>query len=256
MATVLSGTSGALYYSPAATKATFAEAAVDTTDDEITVATYLNFKVGDPVKFSVVNVNTGASGTGTLPAGLTAGTTYYVIAYAPTTGVLEVSATAGGAAVDLTDDGTAVSPNAFQVEYAAPAVVGSVREWSFEITRSEIDVTTIGQEAGQYAPFRAYITGFADGSGSATIYTTDDDTTLASRMVEDVIQRTQTGATMKLYIDRITSSGTVSDSLSRSITVPVILTSASLTVNPDDGQSVEIAFRPSSAPTFDLTKSA
>lgn len=256
MATVLSGTSGALYYSPAATKATFAEAAVDTTDDEITVATFLNFKVGDPVKFSVVNVNTGASGTGTLPAGLTAGTTYYVIAYGPTTGILEVSATAGGAAVDLTDDGTAVSPNAFQVEYAAPAVVGSVREWSFEITRSEIDVTTIGQEAGQYAPFRAYITGFADGSGSATIYTTDDDTTLASRMVEDVIQRTQTGATMKLYIDRITSTGTVSDSLSRSITVPVILTSASLTVNPDDGQSVEIAFRPSSAPTFDLTKSA
>ena len=256
MATVLSGTSGALYYSPAATKATFAEAAVDTTDDEITVATYLNFKVGDPVKFSVVNVNTGASGTGTLPTGLTAGTTYYVIAYGPTTGILKVSATAGGAAVDMTDDGTAVSPNAFQVEYAAPAVVGSVREWSFEITRSEIDVTTIGQEAGQYAPFRAYITGFADGSGSATIYTTDDDTTLASRMVEDVIQRTQTGATMKLYIDRITSGGTVSDSLSRSITVPVILTSASLTVNPDDGQSVEIAFRPSSAPTFDLTKSA
>jgi hypothetical protein len=256
MATVLSGTSGALYYSPAATTATFGEAAVSVANDEITVASYLNFKVGDPVKFSVVNVNTGASGTGTLPAGLTAGTTYFVIAYAPTTGILQVSATAGGAAVAITDDGTAVSPNAFQLAYAAPAVVGSVREWSFEITRSEIDVTTIGQEVGQYAPFRAYITGFADGSGSATIYTTDDDTTLASRMVEDVIQRTQTGATMKLYIDRITSGGTVSDSLSRSITVPVILTSASLTVNPDDGQSVEIAFRPSSAPTFDLSKSA
>jgi len=35
----------------------------------------------------------------------------------------------------------------------------------------------------------------------------------------------------------------------------VILTSASLSVNPDDGQSVEIAFRPSSAPTFDFSKS-
>lgn len=256
MATVLSGTSGALYYSPAATKATFGEAAVDVVDDEITVATYLNFKVGDPVKFSVVNVNTGASGTGTLPAGITAGTTYYVISYAPSTGILQVSATAGGSTIAITDDGTAVSPNAFQVEYAAPAVIGSVREWSFEITRSEIDVTTIGQDVTQYAPFRAYITGYADGTGSATIYTTDDDTTLASRMVEDVIQRTQAGATMKLYIDRIVSGGTVSDSLSRSITVPVILTSASLTVNPDDGQSVGINFRPSSAPTFDLSKSA
>ena len=256
MATVLSGTSGALYYTPAATTATFGETAVDAANDEIDVAAYLNFKVGDPVKFSVVNTETGAAGTGTLPAGLTAGTTYYVIAYAPATGVLEVSATAGGAAVDITDDGTAVAPNAFQVAYAAPAVVGSVREWSFEITRAEIDVTTIGQTIGQYAPFRSYITGFADGSGSATVYTTDDDTTLSNRMIEDVIQRTQAGATMKLYIDRVVSSGSVNDTTSRSITVPVILTSASLTVNPDDGQSVEIAFRPSAAPTFDLSKSA
>lgn len=255
MATVLSGTSGALYYSPAGTTATFGESDVNFTTDVITVDTYLNFKVGDPVKFSVVNTETGAAGTGTLPAGLTAGTTYYVIGYTASTGALTVSASLGGSSVAITDDGTAVTPNAFKVVYSAPAAVGSVREWSFEITRSEIDVTTIGLTAGQYAPFRAYITGYADGSGSATVYTTDEDTNLASRMVEDVIQRQQTGATMKLYIDRVYSGGNVSDSLSRSITVPVILTSASLTVNPDDGQSVEIAFRPSEAPTFDLTKS-
>ena len=255
MATVLSGTSGALYYSPAGTKTTFTDSAVTVADDEITVASYLNFKVGDPVTFSVVDVNTGATGTGTLPAGITSGTTYYVIAYTASTGVLQVSATSGGSTITITDAGTVVSPNAFQVEYAAPAVVGSVREWSFEITRSEIDVTTIGQTIGQYAPFRSYITGFADGSGSATVYTTDDDTTLSSRMIEDVIQRSQAGATMKLYIDRISSGGSADDTQSRSITVPVILTSASLTVNPDDGQSVEIAFRPSEAPTFDLSKS-
>jgi hypothetical protein len=255
MATVLSGTSGALYYSPAGTTATFGETAVSVAGDEITVASYLNFKVGDPVVFSVVNTETGATGTGTLPAGITAATTYYVIAYTASTGVLQVSATAGGSTITITDDGTVVAPNAFQVAYAAPAVVGSVREWSFEITRAEIDVTTIGQAIGQYAPFRNYITGFADGSGSATVYTTDDDTTLSNRMIEDVIQRSQAGATMKLYIDRVVSGGSVDDTTSRSITVPVILTSASLTVNPDDGQSVEIAFRPSAAPTFDLSKS-
>ena len=60
---------------------------------------------------------------------------------------------------------------------------------------------------------------------------------------------------MKLYIDRVLVSGTVSDAQSRSIEVPVVLTSASLSVNPDDGQSVAINFRPSSAPTFDLSKS-
>ena len=255
MATVLSGTSGALYYKPAGTQATFGESAVDVADDEITVATFLNFKVGDPVVFSVVNVETGASGTGTLPAGITAGTTYYVIGYTASTGVLQVSATAGGSTIAITDDGTAVSPNAFQVEYADYAAVGDVREWSFEITREEIDVTTIGQTLGQYAPFRRYITGFADGSGSAMVYLSDDDSTLGNRMVQDVIQRQQSGASFKLYIDRVLSGGSISAALSRSIEFDAVLTSASLTVNPDDAQMVEIAFRPSAAPTFDFSKS-
>jgi hypothetical protein len=255
MATVLSGTSGALYYKPAGTKATFAEADVTVADDEITVASYLNFKVGDPVNFSVVNTETGAAGTGTLPAGISAGTTYYVIAYTASTGVLQVSATLGGATITITDDGTAVTPNAFQVQYDSYTSVGDVREWSFEITREEIDVTTIGQSLGQYAPFRSYITGFADGEGSCTVYTTDDDTVLSSRMIQDVIQRQQVGASFKLYIDRVMSGGSVDATLSRSVEFEAVLTSASLTVNPDDAQSVEISFRPAGTPTFDFSKS-
>jgi len=53
--TILSGTSGALYYKPAGTTDTFAETDVNVGTDTITVKTYLNFKVGDPVQFSVVN---------------------------------------------------------------------------------------------------------------------------------------------------------------------------------------------------------
>ena len=48
--TALSGTSGALYYKPAGTKGTFGTAGVDISTETITVETYLNFKVGDPVK--------------------------------------------------------------------------------------------------------------------------------------------------------------------------------------------------------------
>jgi hypothetical protein len=255
MATVLSGTSGALYYKPAGTTATFAEAAVTVATDTITVAPYLGFKVGDPVQFSVVNVNTGAAGSGTLPAGISAATTYYVIGYTAATGALTVSATLGGTILAITDDGTAVTPNVFQAAYDSFASVAEVRDWSFEVTREEIDVTVIGQAAGQTVPFRRYISGFADGSGSATIYTTNEDTNIASRLVSDVLQREQNGATVKLYVDRVVSGGSISDTLSRSIEVPIILTSANFTVNPDDGQSVEVAFRPSAAPTFDLVKS-
>jgi hypothetical protein len=248
MATVLSGTSGALYYTPAGTSVTtLAAGAFPSTGANITVGTYLGFKVNDPVTLAYP---AGATVTNAIPAGA-----YFVKTYVASTGIMTVSSTAGGVAVTATAAPSGFGANFASIVYTAPAVVGSVRDWSFEITRAEIDVTTIGQEVGQYTPFRTYIPGFADGSGSATVYTTDDDTNLASRMIEDVIQREQSGATMKLYVDRVVVSGTVNDTSSRFISVPVILTSASLTVNPDDGQSVAINFRPSSAPTFDLSKS-
>ena len=256
-ATVLSGTSGALYYKPAGTLGQFGASATDvsTSGDSVTVAPFLNFKVGDPVSFSVVNTTTGASGTGTLPAGITAGTVYYVIAYTAGSGVLQVSATSGGSAIDITDVGTASAPNKFQVEYNAFTNVSQVREWSFEITRDEIDVTTIGKTPGQHVPFKTFIAGFADGSGSATVYFTDTDDTLGNRMVEDVIQRIQTGAKFKLYTDQVFTSGSIDDTKSRSIEFNANLISANLSINPDDAQSVEITFRPTTTPTFDFSKS-
>jgi hypothetical protein len=249
--TVLSGTSGALYYKPAGTTGTFGTTGVNTADDEITIEPYLNLRVGDPVQFFLVNSQTGGSGTGTLPAGLSAAITYYVIAYTASSGVLEVSATPGGAAVDITNVGTAAAPNEFQVAYADYAAVGQVQSWSFEISRAEIDVTTIGQTAGQYAPFRAYIPGFADGNGTATVYVTNEDSALSNRMVEDVLQRQQVGCGFKLYTDK---QGT--EALSRSIAMDAVLLTASLNINPDDAQQVEITFRPSGAPTFDFSTSA
>jgi hypothetical protein len=249
--TVLSGTSGALYYKPAGTTGTFGETAVNISTDVITVQTYLNFKAGDPVKFRVVNSQTGGSGSGTLPAPISDATTYYVLSYTAATGALTVSTAAGGTILAITDDGTAVAPNEFEVYYADYAAVGQVQSWSFEINRTEIDVTTIGQAAGQYAPFRAYIPGFADGSGTATVYVTNEDAALSNRMVEDVLQRQQVGCAFKLYTDK---AGT--EALSRSISMDAVLLTASLNINPDDAQQVEITFRPTGAPSFDFSTSA
>lgn len=254
-ATVLSGTSGALYYKPAGTLGQFAESDVTIAADTITVAPFLSFKTGDPVSFSVVNTTTGATGTGTLPAGIVAGTTYYVISYVNTTGVMQVSATSGGSTITISDEGTAVAPNKFQVEYASFASVAQVREWSFEVSRDEIDVTTIGSAPGQFAQFRTFIAGFADGSGSATVYFTDTDDALGNRMIEDSLQRIQTGCKFKLYTDQVFTSGTLNDTLSRSFEFEANLTSVSLAINPDDAQSVEINFRPTTTPTFDFAKS-
>ena len=255
MATVLSGVSGAFYYKPAGTTATFGESNVTTGagTSEINVGPNLNFKPGDPIKFNFRNTQSGAVGTGTLPSPLSPSTTtYYVLTYSTSTGVLTFSATAGGAEVDLTDDGTLAAPNKFEVFYASYAVVAEVRDWSLEISRAEIDVTTIGQTLGQYVPFRKYISGFGDANGTANVYMTDEDNALANRLVQDVLLRKQVGAAMKLYLERIESGGSVDDTKSRSIEMPVTLTSASLNVNPDDAQSVAINFRPSEAVSFDF----
>jgi len=249
--TVLSGTSGALYYKPAGTNGNFPEAGVNASTDVITVQPFLNFKPGDPVKFRVINSQTGGTGTGTLPAPIDAATTYFVLTYTAATGALTVSGTLGGTILAITDDGTAVTPNEFEVYYAAFAAVGQVQSWSFEISRAEIDVTTIGQTAGQYAPFRAYIPGFADGSGTATVFVTNEDAALSNRMVEDVLQRQQVGCGFKLYTDL-----QATEALSRSISMDAVLLTASLNINPDDAQQVDITFRPSGVPTFDFSTSA
>ena len=252
MATVLSGISGAFYYKPAGTKATFTETDVAIAGNTIFVGTNMGFRVGDPVKFSLINTQTGAVGTGTLPATLSGATTYYVLTYSTSTGLMTVSTSAGGTVLDLTDDGTAVAPNKFQIAYADFGAVSEVRDWSIEVSRAEIDVTTIGQTLSQYVPFRQYISGFGDANGSATVYFTDEDNSFANRIIQDVLLRKQVGATMKLYMDRVESAGVVDDTKSRSIETEVTLTSASFTVTPDDAQSIAINFRPSSAVSFDL----
>lgn len=249
--TVLSGTSGALYYKPAGTTGTFAPADVTIGTETMVVEAYLNLKAGDPVQFKVINSQTGGSGTGTLPAGLSAGTTYYIKTYVAASGAMTVSATNGGSAVNLTDVGTAASPNEFEVFYDDYASVGQVQSWSFEVTRSEIDVTTIGGTVGQYAPFKTYISGFADGSGSASVYVTNEDSALSNRMVEDVLQRQQVGAAFKLYQDK-----QATEALSRSISMDAVLLGATFNINADDSQIVEVTFRPTNTPTFDFSTSA
>jgi hypothetical protein len=253
MATVLSGISGAFYYKPAGTLATFGTADVTVAGALLSVGTNFNFRPGDPVRFLVRNTQSGAVGTGTLPAGITAGTTYYVIAYNALTGVLTVSSSPSlTPVITLTTTGTLAAPNKFEIYYAEFAAVAEVRDWSLEISRAEIDVTTIGKSSGQYVPFRSYISGFGDANGSANVYMTDEDQALANRMVQDVLLRKQVGASVKLYIERIESAGTVDDTKSRSIELNITLTSASLNVNPDDGQSVAINFRPTDGVSFDL----
>ena len=66
-ATVLSGTSGALYYAPAGTSVTtLAATAFPASGSDITVGTYLGFQVNDPVTLAYP---AGATTTNAIAAG-------------------------------------------------------------------------------------------------------------------------------------------------------------------------------------------
>jgi hypothetical protein len=245
--TVLTGTSGAFYYKPAGTEVCLLATDFPSTGSNIQVGVFQGFRVGDRVTLAYP---VGSTTTGAITAG-----DYYVKTYAADTGVMTISSTEGGSAATATTQPSGFNGNKASIKFKDHQILLQVRDWTFEITRNEIDVTVIGQGTGQYAPFRQFVTGFADGTGTATVYTTDDDTSFASRMIQDVIQRKQLGARVKLYIDQVVSGGSISDTLSRFIESPIVLTSASLGINPDDAQSVSINFRPSGTPTFDLMKS-
>jgi len=241
--TVLSGTSGALYYKPAGTSVELAASAFPASAGNITVGAYLGFRVNDPV---TLTYPAGATTTNAITAGAA-----FVKTYSATTGIMTISATAGGSALTATALPSGFGALFATIAYTDFAAVASVQNWSFNITRAEIDTTTIGQALGQYAPFRTYIPGFAEGDGSATVFVTSDDTALANRMVEDVLQRQQVGAAFKLYMDKQST-----EALSRSIAVEATLLSASRSINPDDAQIVEITFRPNGVPTFDFSTTA
>ena len=238
--TVLSGTSGALYYKPAGTSVELLASAFPASAGNITVGAYLGFRVNDPVTLAYP---AGATTTNCITAGAK-----FVLTYSATTGIMTLSATAGGSALTATALPSGFGGLFATIAYTDFAAVGQVQTWSFDIERAEIDVTSIGQAVGQYAPFRTYIPGFADGSGSASVFITSDDTALSNRLVEDVLQRQQVGAAFKLYTDKQST-----EALSRSIAMEAVLLSASFTVNPDDAQMVEITFRPTSVPTFDFS---
>ena len=241
--TVLSGTSGALYYKPAGTSVELAASAFPASGSSIQVGTYLGFKVNDPVTLAYP---AGAVTTNAITAGAR-----FVLTYSATTGIMTLSATAGGSALTATALPTTFGGLFATIAYTDFAAVGQVQTWSFDIERAEIDVTAIGQTAGQYAPFRTYIPGFADGNGSASVFVTNEDSALSNRMVEDVLQRQQVGCAFKLYTDK-----GATEALSRSIAMDAVLLSATLNINPDDAQMVEITFRPTGAPSFDFSTSA
>lgn len=243
----LTGQEGSIFFKPAGTQFCLLDYTDFPAGDEITVPMDNDYRLGDAVQFTV-------EGTASIDAGLTAGTTYYIVAIGADNDTIQVSASSGGAAVTLTGDGgtgssdTPGAENHIKIAPADFAVVCQVREFSVEISREELDVTTLpcdpcsGGGGGKYAAFRKTQSGYATGTGSMTVYFTDDQTSLANRLLSNTLLRSQEGAEVKLYINTECVAGAVDDATSLYIQAGISITSMSLSVTPDDVTSAELSF--------------
>ena len=239
----LTGQEGLIQFQPAGTQFCLLDHTDFPAGTSITVPSSNDYRVGDSVVFT-------EEGTASLDTALTAGTEYYVVARTATS--IDVSATAGGTAITLNGDGgtgtadTAGAANHISIDFHDFETVCQVREFSIEISREELDVTTLPCSVGassKYAAFRATQAGYASGTGTLTVYFTDSQTSLANRLLANTLLKSQEGASVKLYVNAVAGAGsTVDDTASLFIEADISITSMSLSVNPDDATSAELSF--------------
>jgi hypothetical protein len=240
---------GAFWYTPAGTEVCLLESAFAATGSKIMAGKNKGFRVDDPI---ILSYPTGAVVTGAIPSGK-----YFVLTYDETSGEMTISSTKNGSATSATAKPTKFGAETANIRFADFSPVGQTTGWTFQVSRTEIDTTTIGTKRGKYAPFRKFQVSFADGNGTATVLLNNDPYDIANRMVEDAMRWEQLGCRIKLYLSaEYDSADLIDDTASRSIAMPAVLLSASLGANVDGAQSVEIGFRPSGDVEIDMSNVA
>jgi hypothetical protein len=249
---VLTGQEGAIYFQPAGTQFCLADFSDFPIGQQITIPGSNDFRVGDPIVFI-------EQGTASLDSALTAGTTYYIIS--KTALSISVASISGGLAITMKGDGgtgladTAGSANHIKIDFAEFMTACQVKSFNLEITREELDTTTLpcGFSSGgnKYAQFRSTQSGYASGSGSLTLQFTQEQESIAQRIMGNTLLKSQSGAEVKFYVNHVAdSTGLAVDDLASSyMQFPISITSMSVTVNPDDATTAELNFAMSGQPT-------
>ena len=232
----LTGADGLVTFSPAGTHACLAEA--DITNAGLNVGTDKRFKVGDPV---TLEYPAGA----TKEDGNVAAGDYFVQAYVEATGLLQVSATKGGAAITPAGDAEFDAAGHAELTYTGTEAICSVTEWSLDLSKETTDVTTLPctiSAAGKVAPVRKTQGTFLNGEGSMTMLFTGNMTSSGNRLLTDAIMADST-VYAKLYIQAVSGAGgTVDDTTSMYYAGKVNLLGFSITVNTTDAVSAEVSF--------------
>ena len=91
--------------------------------------------------------------------------------------------------------------------------------------------------------------GFASGTGSMEVQFTDDQTTLANRLLGNSMRKNQDGAEVRLFINTVGTTATPSTSDSLYIEAPISIMGFSLNVSPEEVIVGSLNFSLSGQPT-------
>ena len=126
--------------------------------------------------------------------------------------------------------------------------VCGVRSFSIDLSRDELDVTTlpcsVSEACGkELASFRKTQAGFATATGTLEVYFSCDQTSTANKLLTGSLQKTQGGATVRLYVcTKINADGTINESDSLYIEADIQLLGMSFSVDPDNPTTATINF--------------
>jgi len=191
----------------------------------------------------LVEVDTVSTATGTASA-------YFVVAR--TEDWIAVSSSQNGTAISMNGDGGAGSadndlPAHINVELADWFTVCNVRSFSVEVSRDELDITTLPCEVAagcdRLASFRATQSGYAEATGTIEVYFTCDQETISNRLLSASLLKSQSGARVKLFVCAKTdSNGQIDDNASLYFDAEINISGMSFEVNPDDPNTAELSF--------------
>ena len=162
---------------------------------------------------------------------------------------ITISATLGGGAITLDGDSNDDGGGHFKISYAEYEAVCAVREFSLDLSREQLDVTTlpcgVSTAGTKYAAFKTFQPGFASGTGTMTVYFTDSQVSLANRLLGNVLLLSQEGASVRLFVNTVSDGATPPQpdlTASNYIQAGISIESMSLSVNPDDATTAELGY--------------
>ena len=250
---VLTGQEGSISFKPPGTSVCVRDFSAWGTDGDathITMACGSDFRPGDIVTLTEED-------GGNIDGSFIDGTNYKVQATGKTLGIqwITLSLTTDNIVISCAGDGGAGTadtalPAHINIKLADWYSVCGVREFSIDISRDELDVTTLPCSDGTttdgcetLAAFRSTQAGYASATGTMSVYFTSDQDTIANRLLGSAVLKNQSGAAVKLYVStQYDASGNVSDADSLFVEADIAITGVSFSVNPDDPTTGELSF--------------